>query len=250
MNIFQSFKENGTPVVNNLIIINLLMWLGSLAFPQYTSFLGMHYWASEHFNLVQLITYMFMHGGFSHLFFNMFAVYMFGIVIERVWGSRKFLLFYMVTGIGAGLIQQAVWTWEYQPLLSVLNSGNVDALNAIEPALRKWFRFDNIANLTSLNMIEMARQIADAPLTVGASGAVFGILLAFGWLFPDAKLMMLFLPIPIKARVFVVLYAVAELFLGVANFSADNVAHFAHLGGMIFGAILILYWKKKGKLYS
>lgn len=250
MNIIQSFKENGTPVVNNLIIINVLMWLGLLAFPQYTSYLGMHYWASEHFNLVQLITYMFMHGGFSHLFFNMFAVYMFGVVIERVWGSRKFLLFYMVTGVGAGLIQQAVWTWEYQPLLSVLNSGNVDALNAIEPTLRKWFRFDNVAGLTSLNMIEMARQMADVPLTVGASGAVFGILLAFGWLFPDAKLMMLFFPIPIKARVFVVLYAVAELFLGVANFSADNVAHFAHLGGMIFGAILILYWKKKGKLYS
>jgi len=250
MNIFQSFKENGTPVVNNLIIINLLVWLGTLAFPQYSSYLSMHYWASEKFNLVQLVTYMFMHGGFSHLFFNMFAVYMFGIVIERVWGSRRFLLFYMVTGIGAGLIQQVVWTWEYQPLLTVLNSGNIDALQSVETELREWFRFGNIANLSSLDMLDMGRSIANLPQTVGASGAVFGILLAFGWLFPEAKLMMLFFPVPIKARLFVTLYAVAELFLGVANFSADNVAHFAHLGGMIFGAILILFWKKKDKLYN
>ncbi len=250
MNIFQSFKENSTPIVNNLIIINLLVWLGTLAFPQYASFLSMHYWASDNFNLVQLVTYMFMHGSFSHLFFNMFAVYMFGVVIERVWGSKKFLLFYLVTGIGAAIIQQLVWTWEYQPVLSVLNSGNINALTSIEPVLRKWFRFGNIEHLTSKHMIDMANSIANAPQTVGASGAVFGILLAFGWLFPDVKMMLLFFPVPIKARIFVMLYAVAELFLGVANFSADNVAHFAHLGGMIFGAILILYWKKKGKLYN
>lgn len=250
MNIFQSFKENSTPIVNNLIIINLLVWLGTLAFPQYASFLSMHYWASDNFNLVQLVTYMFMHGSFSHLFFNMFAVYMFGVVIERVWGSKKFLLFYLVTGIGAAIIQQLVWTWEYQPVLSVLNSGDVNALTSIELVLRKWFRFGNIEHLTSKNMIDMANSIADAPQTVGASGAVFGILLAFGWLFPEVKMMLLFFPVPIKARIFVMLYAIAELFLGVANFSADNVAHFAHLGGMIFGAILILYWKKKGKLYN
>ena len=250
MNIFQSFKENSTPIVNNLIIINLLVWLGTLAFPQYASFLSMHYWASDNFNLVQLVTYMFMHGSFSHLFFNMFAVYMFGVVIERVWGSKKFLLFYLVTGIGAAIIQQLVWTWEYQPVLSVLNSGDVNALTSIEPVLRKWFRFGNIEHLTSKHMIDMANSIANAPQTVGASGAVFGILLAFGWLFPEVKMMLLFFPVPIKARIFVMLYAIAELFLGVANFSADNVAHFAHLGGMIFGAILILYWKKKGKLYN
>lgn len=250
MNIFQSFKENSTPIVNNLIIINLLVWLGTLAFPQYASFLSMHYWASDNFNLVQLVTYMFMHGSFSHLFFNMFAVYMFGVVIERVWGSKKFLLFYLVTGIGAAIIQQLVWTWEYQPVLSVLNSGDVNALTSIEPVLRKWFRFGNIEHMTSKHMIDMANSIANAPQTVGASGAVFGILLAFGWLFPEVKMMLLFFPVPIKARIFVMLYAIAELFLGVANFSADNVAHFAHLGGMIFGAILILYWKKKGKLYN
>lgn len=250
MNIFQSFKENGTPVVNNLIIINLLFWLGTLAFPQYSSYLSMHYWASEKFNLVQLVTYMFMHGGFSHLFFNMFAVYMFGVVIERMWGSRRFLLFYMVTGIGAGLIQQAVWTWEYQPLLTVLNSGNIGMLQSVEVELREWFRFGNIMNLSSADMLDMGRSIANIPQTVGASGAVFGILLAFGWLFPETKMVMLFFPVPIKARLFVTLYAVAELFLGVANFSADNVAHFAHLGGMIFGAILILFWKKKDKLYN
>ncbi len=250
MNIFQSFKENGTPVVNNLIIINALMWLGTLAFPQISTYLSMHYWDSERFNLAQMVTYMFMHGGFSHLFFNMFAVYMFGVVIERVWGSRKFLIFYMVTGIGAGIVQQLVWTWEYQPLLSVLGSGNTALLPSVETELRSWFRFGDIEHLSSVNMIQMARDLANLPQTVGASGAVFGILLAFGWLFPEAKMMLIFFPVPIKARIFVLIYAVAELFLGVANFSADNVAHFAHLGGMIFGGILILYWKKKGKLYN
>ena len=247
MNIFQSFKENSTPIVNNLIIINLLVWLGTLAFPQYASFLRMHYWTSDNFNLVQLVTYMFMHGSFSHLFFNMFAVYMFGVVIERVWGSKKFLLFYLVTGIGAAIIQQLVWTWEYQPVLSVLNSGNINALTSIEPVLRKWFRFGNIEHLTSKHMIDMANSIANAPQTVGASGAIYGILLAFGMLFPNRPLYIMFLPVPIKAKWMVLIWGGLELLLGMSS-AADGVAHFAHLGGMLFGFMLVTYWKKKGTI--
>lgn len=226
------------------------MLLGSYAFPAINDFLGLHYWASEKFNFAQLFTYMFLHGGFSHLFFNMFAVFMFGVIIERVWGSRRFLLFYIVSGVGAALVQESVWTYEFQPVLSALNSGEIAELIEVEGALRRFFTFPNIEQIRPFHMVEMYNSLANSPLTVGASGAVFGILLAFGWLFPETRLYMLFIPVPIKARVFVAIYAVAELFLGVANFSGDSIAHFAHLGGMIFGAILILYWKKKGNLYN
>ena len=190
-----------------------------------------------------------MHANFGHLFFNMFAVFMFGVVIERVWGSKRFLLYYLVTGIGAAIVQQIVWAIEYQSLISALMSGNVEQLIGQENTLRRFFSYHSIELLSALDMNQMGNKIANSLVTIGASGAVFGILLAFGWLFPEAKLMMIFIPIPIKARIFVALYAIAELFLGVAKLSNDNVAHFAHLGGMIFGAILILYWKKKGKLF-
>ena len=127
--------------------------------------------------------------------------------------------------------------------------GKGELLRGQENTLRRFFSYHSIELLSALDMNQMGNKIANSLVTIGASGAVFGILLAFGWLFPEAKLMMIFIPIPIKARIFVALYAIAELFLGVAKLSNDNVAHFAHLGGMIFGAILILYWKKKGKLF-
>lgn len=249
MGFLDRFFNNDVPVVKNLIIINVLFWFASLKFPSLDNYLGMHYWASSEFNLIQLVSYLFMHADFNHLFFNMFAVFMFGVVIERVWGSKRFLFYYLVTGIGAAIIQQVVWTIEYQPLISALTSGNIEKLIGEEQTLRHFFSYHSVELLSPLDMSKMAHTIANFPVTIGASGAVFGILLAFGWLFPDAKLMMLFFPIPIKARIFVTLYAIAELFLGVAKLSNDNVAHFAHLGGMIFGVILILYWKKKGKLF-
>lgn len=211
-----SFLDSIPPVVKNLIAINVIMWLATIALPpvlrrwgidaDLTDILGMHYWAADKFNPAQLMTYMFMHWGIGHVFFNMFALYMFGGVLENYWGPRRFFIYYMVTGVGAGIVQQLFWTVEYHSVVSAL----------------------------FLNL----------PVTVGASGSVFGLLLAFGWLFPDVRLMMLFFPVPIRARVFVILYGVAELFLGVANFSGDSVAHFAHLGGMLFGIVLILIWKK------
>lgn len=249
MGFLDRFFNNDVPVVKNIIVINVLFWLASLKFPFLDNYLGMHYWASSEFNIFQLVSYLFMHADFNHLFFNMFAVFMFGVVIERVWGSKRFLLYYLVTGIGAAIVQQIVWAIEYQSLISALMSGNVEQLIGQENTLRRFFSYHSIELLSALDMNQMGNKIANSFLTIGASGAVFGILLAFGWLFPEARLMMIFIPIPIKARIFVALYAIAELFLGVAKLSNDNVAHFAHLGGMIFGAILILYWKKKGKLF-
>lgn len=249
MGFLDRFFNNDVPVVKNIIVINVLFWLATLKFPFLDNYLGMHYWASSEFNIFQLVSYLFMHADFNHLFFNMFAVFMFGVVIERVWGSKRFLLYYLVTGIGAAIVQQIVWAIEYQSLISALMSGNVEQLIGQENTLRRFFSYHSIELLSALDMNQMGNKIANSLVTIGASGAVFGILLAFGWLFPEARLMMIFIPIPIKARIFVALYAIAELFLGVAKLSNDNVAHFAHLGGMIFGAILILYWKKKGKLF-
>lgn len=249
MGFLDRFFNNDVPVVKNIIVINVLFWLASLKFPFLDNYLGMHYWASSEFNIFQLVSYLFMHADFNHLFFNMFAVFMFGVVIERVWGSKRFLLYYLVTGIGAAIVQQIVWAIEYQSLISALMNGNVEQLIGQENTLRRFFSYHSIELLSALDMNQMGNKIANSLMTIGASGAVFGILLAFGWLFPEARLMMIFIPIPIKARIFVALYAIAELFLGVAKLSNDNVAHFAHLGGMIFGAILILYWKKKGKLF-
>jgi len=235
-----SFLNSIPPVVKNLIAINVVLWLASVVVPgifmkwdlhvDLTDILGLHYWESAKFNPAQLVTYSFMHGGIGHIFFNMFALYMFGGVLEQLWGTKRFLFYYLLTGVGAGLVQELFWTIEFHSAIAQINSAiSSDVLNA--PAL-----------------IEQKRAFLNALITIGASGSVFGLLLAFGWLFPEVRLMMLFIPIPIKARVFVLLYGVAELFLGVAQFSGDNIAHFAHLGGMLFGAILILFWKKKKTL--
>ena len=233
-----SFLSSIPPVVKNLIAINLIMWLATLVLPGFirrwgvdielSDVLGMHYWGAEKFNPAQMITYMFMHGGIGHLFFNMFALYMFGGVLENLWGPKKFLFYYLVTGVGAGLVRQIFWTFEFYPVINELN---------VAIAANPGAGLESARSVLEMNLNKF--------VTIGASGSVFGLLLAFGWLFPEVKLMMLFFPVPIKARIFVLIYGVAELFLGVANFSGDKIAHFAHLGGMIFGAILILIWKKK-----
>jgi len=254
-----SFLSSIPTVVKNLIAINIILLLATNILPSFlsrwgvnidlTDILGMHYWASEKFNLTQLISYMFMHGGWSHLFFNMFALYMFGGVLENFWGPKRFLIYYLITGIGAGIVQQVFWTVEYYQVISALNqaiaANSGETLIAYSHILEKYFKMSNLAFFKAPDIIELKQMFLNLPVTVGASGSVFGLLLAFGWLFPDVRLMMLFFPVPIKARIFVMIYGIIELFLGVANFSGDSVAHFAHLGGMLFGIILILIWKKR-----
>lgn len=247
------------PVVKNLLAINIILWLATAITPTFfkkfgldidlTDILGLHYWASHRFNPAQLLTYMFMHGGFFHLFFNMFALYMFGAPLEYSWGSKKFLLYYLVAGLGAGIIQELVWTAEFQSLVNAMdkaieaNSG--EGLLVYQNQLSKIFRFGNLAAFDASSIEEMKQLLVNLPVTIGASGSIFGLLLAFGWLFPQVQLFFLFIPVPIRARLAVTIYAVAELFFGVVNFTGDNIAHFAHLGGMLFGAVLLLYWRKK-----
>lgn len=215
-------------VVKNLLIINLLFFLATIACDvvlriDLADYLGLHYIGASDFQPFQLVTYMFMHGNFAHLFFNMFALWMFGNTLENIWGPNRFLLFYFICGIGAGLTQELVQYIQYATTLQGFENVRI-AANHVIPISEY------------LNMLT----------TVGASGAVYGILLAFGMMFPNSTLYIYF-AIPIKAKWFVLIYGIIELFSGFT--SVDNVAHFAHLGGMLFGLILILYWKKKGNLY-
>ena len=202
--------------------------------------LGLHFPTARGFYLFQIITYMFTHVAFSHFFFNMFAVFMFGGTLENAWGPKKYLSYYMATGIGAGLVQLLVCYLRIQSLTEGLPEGVLEIIRAEGfDLLQKGMNYSN-PGMGDLNLMFNAT-------TIGASGAVFGLLLAFGMSFPNAPIYMMFIPIPIKAKYFVIGYGLVELYLGVANRSGDNVAHFAHLGGMIFGILLLSYWKNKGK---
>ena len=218
--------NNLPPVTKNLLIINVLCYFGYIVAQKYgidlNDTLGLHFFLASDFNLAQLVTYMFMHANFQHIFFNMFAVWMFGRTLEHVLGAKRFLSYYMVCGIGAGLVQELVQYIQYAMELS---------------------HYDNVD--TGLSIIPMA-EFLNMMTTVGASGAVYGILLAFGMLFPETRMFVFPLPFPIKAKFFVIGYAVIELFSGFGS-SGDGVAHFAHLGGMIFGFLLIMYWRKKNR---
>ena len=212
----------------NLLAINVLMFLAAIVMERkgidLAGIFGLHFFKAADFAPYQFVTYMFMHGGFSHLFFNMFALYMFGSVLERMWGVKRFLIYYFVAGIGAGLLQEAV---QY---VSYLHEG----LAAYEGVK------------TPTGVVPMGLFL-NMWTTVGASGAIYAILLGFGMLFPNERMFIFPLPFPIKAKFFVIGYAVIGLLLGFTN-STDGIAHFAHLGGMLFGLILILYWRKSGRI--
>jgi len=225
-----SFREL-PEIIKNLLIINGLLFLATISLGSYgidlTQLLGLHQFQSEDFMPHQLITHFFMHGNFTHLFFNMFALWMFGKILENVWGAKRFLIYYMITALGAAALHLAVSQYQIYELSN-------EFPNLIELAKKGLY---NPSNENSLRLT----QLVTTP-TVGASGAVFGILLAFGMLFPNT-LLYIYFAIPIKAKYFVMIYGALELYLGLSNNPADNVAHFAHLGGMIFGFFLIKYWK-------
>ena len=200
-----------TPVVKNLVIINALVFLAQSAMPGLEPLLMGHYPLGANFEPWQVITHMFMHGSLTHIFFNMFALVVFGSALERAWGSKRFLQYYMLCGIGAFFIYEATVGYEvFQITESII--------------------YDGLAGRV-----------------VGASGCVYGLLLGFGMLFPNTELILLFPPIPIKAKYFVIIYGLIELSLAMSNSPGDNVAHVAHLGGMLFGFLLIKQWQKNRK---
>jgi len=245
---YQQYRPNSfsvlPPVVKNLLILNGLFFLASMVLEsQYkidlSDILGLHFPLSERFRSYQLVSYMFMHATFSHLFFNMFALWMFGNVLENFWGSKRFLTYYMITGIGAAVVQLVVTYFRLESLYSQVSPEDLTLV--LSKGQEVYAEGKNFIDGT---MGEINILINNS--TIGASGAVFGILLAFGMLFPNT-LLYIYFAIPIKAKWFVVLYGAAELFFGIANNPNDNVAHFAHLGGMLFGFILIMFWKKNKK---
>lgn len=262
-----------TPAVKVIIIINVIIFLvinmmGDKSF-QFVNKLALHLPQSEYFSPYQYITHMFTQEGLAHLFFNMFAVFMFGRILESVWGTKRFLIYYFVTGLGAAALHSLV-SWygihnmqeQFYAFQSTPDPGLfaefVRKYESIPARLSQLLQFSdawsqNLANTQYVQVAEneihnMILRYINTP-TIGASGAVFGILLAFGMLFPNTELFLMFIPIPIKAKYFVILYGAAELFFGLQNSVGDNVAHFAHLGGMLFGFFLILYWRKSSKRF-
>jgi membrane associated rhomboid family serine protease len=211
------------PVVKNLLLVNILMYVitmitGNFMYENFALF----YFKSPFFKPYQLVTHMFMHGGFTHILFNMYTLYIFGCVLERVWGSQKFLFYYFVTGIGAALLHMGVMYLQLRGYIADFNAGDMFAQSSIQSIL--------------------------VTPTVGASGAIYGLLLAYGMLFPDNIMQLIFPPVALKAKWFVIIFGALELLLGLSGRGGD-VAHFAHLGGMIFGFFLILYWKKNNRMY-
>lgn len=232
-----SIFRNMTPVVKNILILNVLMFLAQNLYPQYTHSLELYPIVSESFRPWQLATHFFMHGSIGHIFFNMFAVVIFGVTLERVWGSKKFLLYYLLTAMGAAILHLLVGYLRFVSLTKHLPEDLVNqVLNEGPSLIANMQNYSNHA-LGTLNIV------ANIPV-IGASGAVFGILVAFGYLFPNTELMLLFPPIPIKAKYFVIGYAAIELWLGFSNNPGDNVAHFAHLGGALMGIIIVLIWQR------
>ncbi len=228
MNLYERLQRYFPPITLNLIIINLLVWLSEIVLQRMglslTTIFGLHYFASENFTIYQLLTYSFLHSetSFTHVFFNMFSLFMFGATIERTLGKWRFLYFYILCAIVAGITQQICWFYD---LRAIVNSG---------------------AEIVVLENARMyINDFLNSLLTIGASGSVFGILLAFGMLYPKAPIYMFFIPIPIPAKYFVIFYGLIELFTGIVG-TNDGIAHFAHLGGMIAAFILIYFWKKKG----
>ncbi len=267
------------PVVKNLLIINGLAFLATISFLNTFNIdlykvLGLHFIGATNFEPYQFITYMFMHGGFTHLFFNMFALWMFGNVLENVWGPKRFLKYYFVTGIGAAIIHYGVMYLQMIPTLQAINEFVADPshdklqlfLNSehfmiVSTEMQRYYQdfaseYNKLMQLNNkeaamveaVNFMNQYRvDLLNAHIVVGASGAVFGILLAFGMMFPNTYIY-LFFAIPIKAKYFVMIFGALELYFGITG-GRGNIAHFAHLGGMLFGYLMIKYWSRKGNLY-
>ncbi len=256
------------PVVKNIIIINSIMLLATEALSyrfniDLRRILGLYNFSSPNFYPWQFITNVFMHADFMHLFSNMFSLWMFGSILENVWGGKRFIIFYLVTALGGGILHLMANSYDIYRITEALNSFILD------PNIETFRALPSLINVDPVAIAEVDRRIAEGAInnvlihdvtmayqnlidlknqipTVGASGAVFGVLLAFGMLFPNTELY-LFFAFPIKAKYFVAMYGLLEIYLGISNNPTDNIAHFAHLGGMLFGFFMVKYWNKKNR---
>lgn len=243
MNNRGSILSSIPPVTLHLLIINFIMWLACIVLEKQGidlfRFLGLHFWQASDFNPAQLFTYMFLHdtSSITHLFFNMFSLWMFGVTLERVLGAKRYLFYYITCGLGAALIQELTWqlTWQ-STFIGAVAEGSHMTIEQVKAAMA-------VGQVPA----ELSARFMNSMITVGASGAVFGILLAFGMLFPNLPMYIIPIPVPIKAKWMVIGYGAIELFFGLHGVMS-GVAHFAHLGGMVAGFFVILYWKLKGNI--
>lgn len=219
--------QRNSPIVFNLIIINVLVFAAQNMIPQFdiTEWGSLHYYKSSLFKPHQVITHMFMHGGISHILFNMFGLWMFGTILERYWGPKKFLLFYLVCGVGAALVSELLMPYEI--MQTAKGTKEYLANPEMLPAILEYFKENSS--------------------TLGASGAIMGVLAAFAYLFPNTELYIMFIPIPVKAKYVIPFFALIDLFGGIYRIKGDNIAHFAHLGGAVIGFLLVLYWNKTNR---
>lgn len=232
------------PVVKTLLIVNVLFFVAKYLLANTINLdviFGVFYFDSPNFKLWQPITYMFMHGDLMHIFFNMFALYSFGSILESRWGAKKFITFYFVTGLGALLLQWAVQAFEIHQILgTITNNGSIDFNSIIRNQINESvFPIGQQLKIFSIYFGQM----------VGASGAIFGLLVAFGMLYPNAELLIMFIPVPVKAKYIIPVYILVELSLGVAQIQGDSIAHYAHLGGALIGFILVKIWKDKNDTF-
>ncbi len=233
--------RNLPTAVKNIIIINILVMIMMALNEEFmVEHFALYFPTSPFFRIWQIFTHLFMHGGFAHIFFNMYSLFIFGSVLERVWGTKKFLLFYFVTGVGAALVHSCVQLIVYSNGLNAVGLTFAQASQMAEP-IAATVRAGAI-------MVPAWSSILFTP-TIGASGAIYGVLMGYGMLYPDSRLSLLFPPVTLKAKWFVLIFAGIELLLGIFA-TGSGIAHFAHLGGLIFGFLLILYWKRRHTLYS
>lgn len=254
--------NNITPVVRNLLIINILVFIfEQMSRLDLGASFGLRNFNATGFRPYQLVSYMFLHGDLRHLFSNMFGLFIFGPMLERIWGANRFLFFYFFTGIGAGLLYMGINYYENiqvlkaieiysqhptpESFLGFLNKYGIDITLNSHEYLQNFKAHPTDQGLIS-ETISFAKnsyqQIVDQGNMVGASGAIFGIIMAFGYLFPNTEMMLLFIPFPVKAKYLVTFYGLYELYAGIQRSQGDNIAHFAHLGGMLFAIILLKYW--------
>jgi len=237
----QGLLSSIPPVTKVILIINVVLFILSsrYLFPILNIYLPIFSFKSDMFHPYQLITHMFMHGGFTHLFFNMFALFMFGRILEQYWGSQRFFLYYFVTGLGAALLHLLVIQIQANNLIAQMNPAEVN-----EVVHNGFYKLITDTQYSYSSLMKELNQLINTR-TVGASGAIYGLLLAFGVLFPNVEMYIMFIPIPIKAKYLVIFFIISELYLGFIDRPGDNTAHFAHLGGMLFGLILLYFWRKK-----
>ncbi len=232
-----------TPVIKHLIIINVILFFGPMLLNNLdlTNILALHFPKNEHFGFWQYLTHIFMHGSEFHLLFNMYGLWAFGTPLEQMWGKNKFLFFYFSAGIGAGLIYTLVNYYQFDGIYEQLTNLGVSS-SEIMNILKVGRYNDTLITLSNETMSEFY-SLYNTP-AVGASGAIYGILVGFGLAFPNAKLAMIFFPVPIAAKYFIPLIITSDLFFGMTKYSVGNIAHFAHVGGAIIGFIIAWYWKK------